>query len=398
MLLAGCGDTTRGQISMDQYSSGVAAVDEQEDSDEEEPVTVTDETIYLVISLDTDNRLINLSQTDSARVIQYSYTASTKITDTYGQYMSPDKLTCGRAVIIGDLDSEAKLTSIQLASTPWYQENITRFSIDEEIGMLTIGDTKYQYGTHLRVFAGDQEISIGQVKEGDVLAVQGLDKQILSVQVTRGHGTIALTNTELFEGGWITLGTKIYAKITENMTLEVPVGTYALSVANNGYGDTKEIEVERAQVTTVDLEEYKGEGPKLCQVTFDLNVKGAKLYIDGSPIEGDDAVELRYGVYQLTVIADGYDTWERQLVIHSPEAEIQIGEQELSDTDEDDSSSDETTDGSYIAGDSKTEDDSETVADESKETIADASTGDYDTYLDTLVDLIGSLTGSDSSD
>jgi hypothetical protein len=148
----------------------------------------------------------------------------------------------------------------------------------------------------------------------------------------------------------------------------------------------------------VDLEEYKGEGPKLCQVTFDLNVKGAKLYIDGSPIEGDDAVELRYGVYQLTVIADGYDTWERQLVIHSPEAEIQIGEQELSDTDEDDKSSDETTDGSYIAGDSKTEDDSETTADESKETIADASTGDYDTYLDTLVDLIGSLSGSDSSD
>jgi hypothetical protein len=301
-------------------------------------------------------------------------------------------------VTIGELDDQAKLTAIQLASDCWYQENITRFSIDESIGMLVIGDTKYRYGDHLRVFAGDQEISIGQVKSGDVLSVQGLDKQILSVQVTQGHGTIALTNTELFEGGWISLGTKIYAKITKDMILEVPVGTYQLSVANDGYGDTQQIEVERAQVTTVDLNDYKGEGPKICQVTFEIYVDGALLYIDGEPVSYDEPVELRYGVYQLTVIADGFDTWERQLVIHSADAAIQIGEPELSGTDSD-SADDEETDGSYIAGDDgdATDNDSATDASTSTETTVD-NTGDYDTYLDTLVDLIKSLDTSSSSD
>jgi hypothetical protein len=312
--------------------------------------------------------------------------------DAYGQYMSPENLEPGRAVTIGEPDSQARLTSIQLASEPWYQENITRFSIDEEIGMLTIGDTKYQYDSHLRVFSDDREISISQVKEGDVLAVQGLDKQILSVQVVRGHGTIALTNTELFEGGWITLGTKIYAKVTENMILDnVPEGTYKLSVANNGYGDTKEITVERSKVTTVDLEEYEGEGPQTCQVTFELNVDGADLYIDGSPVDCDKPVELRYGVYQLTVIADGYDTWERQLVIHSAEATIEIGEPQLLEDESDDE-----TESSHIEGDTGSGNDSKTSTSNQTTTsdTSTSSTDDYDTYLDTLVDLLGSLTST----
>lgn len=401
LALTGCGSSTRGQISMDQYSVGMTAAEEDDGDEETEPSATepqTSDDIYLVIGIDTGSRLISLGVPDSAKVVQYGYTLSTLVMDAYGEYISPENLTVGRAVTIGELDDQAKLTAIQLASDCWYQENITRFSIDESIGMLVIGDTKYRYGDHLRVFAGDQEISIGQVKSGDVLSVQGLDKQILSVQVTQGHGTIALTNTELFEGGWISLGTKIYAKITKDMILEVPVGTYQLSVANDGYGDTQQIEVERAQVTTVDLNDYKGEGPKICQVTFEIYVDGALLYIDGEPVSYDEPVELRYGVYQLTVIADGFDTWERQLVIHSADAAIQIGEPELSGTDSD-SADDEETDGSYIAGDDgdATDNDSATDASTSTETTVD-NTGDYDTYLDTLVDLIKSLDTSSSSD
>jgi hypothetical protein len=296
------------------------------------------------------------------------------------------------------LDSQAKLTAIQLASDAWYQENITRFTVDESIGMLVIGDTKYRYGDHLRVFAGEQEISISQVKTGDVLAVQGLDKQILSVQVIQGHGTIALTNTELFEGGWISLGTRIYAKVTKDMILEVPEGTYQLSVANNGYGDTKEIQVERAQVTTVDLEEYQGEGPMVCQVSFEIYVDGALLYIDGEPMDYDEPVELRYGVYQLTVIADGFDTWERQLVIHSADATIQIGEPELEGSSDDDE--DDETSGSHIEGDTGDSTDSDSEAGTSSGDTTDTTSSDnsaYDTYLDTLMDLIDSLSTDSSS-
>lgn len=383
---------------MDQYPEAVPETAEASDDEmgDMEAAWTNDE-IYVVISIDTEKRLIGLALPDSPRTVQYGYTQATQILDDHGQFMSTAKLVPGRVVTIGELDDEAKLTTIQLARSAWYQENISRFSVDPSIGMLVIGDTKYRYDEHLRVFSGDQEISLEQVSENDVISVQGLDKQILSVQVTTGHGTIALTNTELFEGGWISLGTKIYAKVTPDMTLEVPEGTYELSVANDGYGDSKTIEVERAQVTTVDLNEYKGEGPKTCLVTFEIHVQDALLYIDGEPVEYDQPVELRYGVYSLTVIADGFETWERQLVIHSKEATIQIGEPELAQEDEQEDAQESADGSSVISGSAVSEstDDSETVSSEEKGTsTADAtgsSTGDYSDYLDTIADLIKSL-------
>ena len=420
LLLSGCGNSKSDRISMDHYPSAARSQSETDDMDLEEEIEVSRETndeIYVVTSVNTEEQLIGLSKTDSPRTVQYGYTDATQIFDHYGQFMSVARLVPGRAVTIGELDSEAKLTTVQLAEDAWYQENITRFSVDSSIGMLTIGDTKYSYDRYLRVFSDDQEISIMQVREGDTISVQGLGKQILAVRVTRGHGTIALTNTELFEGGWISLGTKIYARVTANMRLEVPEGTYELSVANDGYGDSKQIEVARSQVTTIDLEEYKGAGPKLCQVTFEVNVEGALLYINGEPVDYSGPVELRYGIHKLTVIADGFETWERQLVIHSEETTIQIGEPELSGDEEDAADPDDGRDddeaddekdknggkknnsskGTSNADDS---DDSETVTSEEKGTsysdVKDSSSGNYGDYVDTIVDLIESLVGQNN--
>ena len=132
-------------------------------------------------------------------------------------------------------------------------------------------------------------------------------------------------------------------------------------------------------------------------MTFEIHVQDALLYIDGEPVEYDQPVELRYGVYSLTVIADGFETWERQLVIHSKEATIQIGEPELAQEDEQEDAQESADGSSVISGSAVSEstDDSETVSSEEKGTsTADAtgsSTGDYSDYLDTIADLIKSL-------
>lgn len=410
LLFCGCGAKAEGTISMDPYPNAVTQMTKPSDEEPDESVFAEaakmNEDVYVVISINTKKRLIGLGVPGSSRTIQYGYTRATQILDDHGQFMSTTKLVPGRVVTIGALDDEAKLTSIQLAQNAWYQENITRYSIDPSIGMLVIGDTKYRYDEHLRVFSGDQEISLAQVGENDVISVQGMEKQILSVQVTTGHGTIALTNTELFEGGWISLGTKIYAKITPDMTLEVPEGSYELSVANDGYGDSKPVEVERAQITTVDLNEYKGEGPKTCLVTFEIYVPEALLYIDGEEVDYESPVELRYGVYRLMVIADGFDTWERQLVIHSSEATIEIGDRSLTkeadpdaddDGQENDDSQEAAEESSVISGSAVTggTDESAAVSAEENGTgtdrVTDHSTENYGDYLDTLVDLIQSL-------
>lgn len=68
-----------------------------------------------------------------------------------------------------------------------------------------------------------------------------------------------LRNTSVFEGSFIQVGSKIFAQITHNMKLEIPEGTYTVTVANEGYGGSTEVEIARGEVCTLDLDELKGE-------------------------------------------------------------------------------------------------------------------------------------------
>lgn len=108
-----------------------------------------------------------------------------------------------------------------------------------------------------------------------------MDKKIISVNVTSGHGFIVLTHTDLLEGGSISIGGKHIYKIEKDMNVEIPEGTYQVTAANDGYGDTKEVTVKRNETTVLNLDEYKGEGPKMGKVKFILQPEGTQLSIDG---------------------------------------------------------------------------------------------------------------------
>ena len=65
------------------------------------------------------------------------------------------------------------------------------------------------------------------------------------------------------------------------MQLAVEEGTYELKVANNGWGGNREVTITRGETTTVDLDELKGEGPKMGKIRFVIDVEDAVLMIDG---------------------------------------------------------------------------------------------------------------------
>jgi hypothetical protein len=121
------------------------------------------------------------------------------------------------------------------------------------------------------------------------------------------------------------IGTTIFTNISEEgMEIDVPEGKYPLTVANNGYGGTKEVEVKRGETTVVDLNELKGEGPKSCEIKFHVAVEGAKIYLDDAEMQADTAVSVKYGKHKLTVMAEGYNTWTKTLYVNSPTAEITL--------------------------------------------------------------------------
>ena len=183
---------------------------------------------------------------------------------------------------------------------------------------------QYSYDEELQVFSGDAAIELSAVTGQDTLRIQGIDRKVLSVSVTTGHGVIQLVNTQALEGGWLSLNHKNYYKITENMQLEVPEGTYELTVAGNGYGGSTGVAVTRNEQTSVDVDSIKGEDPKYCTLTFAVDVAGALMYIDGSQVDYTQPLQLQYGIHSIQITADGYDTWSKRLYVNSPEAQIEI--------------------------------------------------------------------------
>ncbi len=336
-LLSGCGkqkDIVTGVWRTGAHE-GEQATGAEEESDLSEFDMGFETKTYIVSSVDETNSEIVFAVADSPRMYTYTYTKATGFLGKYGDYIPVTHFMPGTVVDIKLEADGTELDTVRINDDVWNQTGITRFSIDTENKIIQIGDTKYTYDSNLRIFSNDEEIYVSQIGEQDVLEANGLGKKVLSISIERGTGTIALINTGLFEGGWINLGTRIYAVITENMTMEVPEGVYNLTVANKGWGDSAEIEVERGSILTVDLDELKGEGPKICELTLKVYTKKAKIYIDGKRVDHTKPVTLSYGVYPIKVTAPGEDDWERKIVVHSHKATIIVGEEpESPETDE----------------------------------------------------------------
>lgn len=315
--LSGCGRKDDGPVSMKGYASGVEAATEEE-------IQAEESSLYTVSSVDTALSTMTFLNIDTGRYEQYSYTDGTIFKDRHGSLISTASMVPGKVVTLTLRDKDLILEKVEQSADAWEMDDIGKFSYNEEDKIFTIGDTKYSYDEELQVFSGDAAIELSVVTGQDTLRIQGIDRKVLSVSVTTGHGVIQLVNTQALEGGWLSLNHKNYYKITENMQLEVPEGTYELTVAGNGYGGSTEVAVTRNEQISVDVDSIKGEDPKYCTLTFAVDVAGALMYIDGSQVDYTQPLQLQYGIHSIQITADGYDTWSKRLYVNSPEAQIEI--------------------------------------------------------------------------
>ena len=280
--------------------------------------------ILIVSDINSANETIRVYNYSTGVQYQYYYGLTTGFFDKYGNHMSVSDIHQGDVVDISGADSDGKAKRIQKSDKVWTNDAVTNFSVDKDKSVLEIGSSSYRLGERTMIFSGSEVIDTDSITAQDKLSVVGIDKDIVSISVTTGHGTLQLSNTSLFEGSFLQLGDRIFAEITKDMSLDVPEGSYTLAVANNGWGGSTDIEIKRGETTKVNLNDLKGEGPKKSSILFEVDVQSAKIYVDGKEIDYTSPVEITYGKHTLKVTADGYDTWTRTLYVNSKEATIQI--------------------------------------------------------------------------
>lgn len=280
---------------------------------------------FLITINDMQAECLILNQIASGKQYMYYYSVTTQFLDKYGNRTSVSNFEPGRVICVGQKDIQGRLLSVQLSDQVWEYPDVKRYSVDEERGVFTIAESNYSYDDSLLVHEDGTQIALSDLTELDTLRIVGVGKKLISVSVTTGHGELKLANTELFDGSFMQVGSKIFTEITPNMSMELPEGKYIVAVANNGYGGSTEIEIVSGEELVLDLDTLKGEGPKFGEILFAVDVAGAVLRIDGNVVDYTQPVPLQYGVHSLEVTADSYESYSKKLFVNSERATIVIG-------------------------------------------------------------------------
>ena len=332
LSMAACGNSNAGTIVTGSYyhpSEDTATGAQETEMSAGEPESAAGETLgtdqFLITGNDMHSQCLILEQLATGKQYMYNYSLATRFLDKYGNHTMVSYFEPGRVVCIGEKDTQGRLLEAQISAQVWEYPGVTRYAVDEANGVFRIADTNYTYDEGLFVHSDGNRQRLSDLTELDTLRVVGFGRKILSVSVTTGHGELKLKNTDLFNGSYIQVGRDIFTEITGEMTIEVPEGTYIVAVANNGYGDSTEINIERGEETVLDLDTLKGEGPKFGSVLFAVDVVGAILRIDGKLVDYSQAVSLQYGVHTLSVTAAGYEVLTKRLFVNSPEGTVIIG-------------------------------------------------------------------------
>ena len=377
-----------GEVSVSR-KPGIPKTDEPKTPEGEETTVDTTE-LYIVQLLNTKKEKIFLKNLYTGREYVYRYSLMTDFLDKYGGDTNVTAFGPGRVVNITESGRDRTLETVRAANDVWTYDDIVKYDLDEERGVLTIGSTNYRLTADTMVFSKDIEIGYEDIGEDDTLSVIGLDKDILTITITTGHGYLTVINTERFEGSLLCVGTTVYAKITPDMTLTVPEGKYRVTAANNGYGGTKKVKIKRNETTVLDLKELEGEGPKYCKLVVKSSVEGSSIFMDGNEIEEGKKTKVPYGRHTLTIQVEGYDTWTRTLFVNSETAEITVDPTAGSSDEPDEPETDD-------------EEDSEDDSDSTGHSDRDGD-GDYDEddaevdYLSTVNDMISNLAGLSDND
>lgn len=316
----------------------------------------------ILVEKNKEDGTVTFLNLDIGRRYTLSVDGTTKLYDKHGESVSLDQIHVGDIVDVTFLKTKKHLTSMQLSGVAWRYDNVERYEINNVRSEVTIGSEVYKLSDNTQYLSEGRSIEKMDLNPADILSFQGIDTTVLSVNVEKGHGYLRLVNDENFVGGWIEIGQQSIQKISEDMLLTVPEGSYQVSISHKGGGGVKDVVINRNEETALDIGDLAVAEVQKGLVLFSLNPTSAKLYIDGSEVDASQPITLEYGIHQIIAKADGYKSLTQYLRVGQASAGIDVVLDKVDAEEKDESSS------------------VSSSADDKEET--DASTGYYKVHVD----------------
>lgn len=260
----------------------------------------------IFMNRDEENDTVTFRNLELGRNYTLSMDGTTKLYDKYGEGVSIEQIGKGDIVDITFLKSKKHLTTMRLSEHSWTYASIGRYEINAARGEVSIGSETYKLTSNTQYLSEGRNVELMDLNPADVLSFQGIDNQVLSILVEKGHGYLRLEGDEKFVGGWIEIGQSIIQRITEDMLLLVPEGSYQVNISNKGGGGIKNVQISRNEETVLDISDLEVPEPQTGVVLFSVSPSQAELYVDGAKVDASAPLTLEYGLHQLIARAEGY--------------------------------------------------------------------------------------------
>mgnify|MGYP002082330734 FL=1 len=272
----------------------------------------------VVVKRDAKESTVTLLNLDLGRNYTLSVEGTSNLYDKFGEPMSLEQIRLGDIVDVTFLRSKKRVNTMQISPLSWEYADASRYEIDLGRGEVTIGEDVYKLTDDTIYLSEEMRIEAMELNPVDVLTFKGIGSSIYSIEVERGHGYLRLKNEEKFVGGDMEIGQIIARRIEEDMLLTVPEGRYEIRLRKRGGGGTKEVTIRRGEETTLDIGDLEVPEMEYGTIVFTLEPSGAKLYIDGEKADPSAPVSLEYGIHQVMVRANGYQTITTYIKVAQP--------------------------------------------------------------------------------
>ncbi|MDE6220539.1 MAG: PEGA domain-containing protein [Lachnospiraceae bacterium] len=278
----------------------------------------------IVVKKDLEAKTVQFQNISSSRRYTLNYDGTTTIYDKNDQALSMEQLKEGSVVTVRFYKPRKALAYVKENPNCVSYSNVRNYSMDLRKGTLMIGSELYNISGHVVVVSDGRETDMMEVNQMDVLSVWGYKNMIYGINVEKGHGYLRLQNEDYFVDGWIDVGDSVIRKVEQEMMLVVPEGTHTVTVSHKGSSATQEITFARNEEMAWDLGDVEITVVQKGTVLFTLTPVTAKVYIDGREVDVSKPVTIEYGIHQMRIMADGYDTVAQYIKVAEPSANIAV--------------------------------------------------------------------------
>lgn len=279
----------------------------------------------LVIKHNQSKKEITFFNLKKKKNYTLNYEGTTNFLDKYETPISAAQLVKGDMVDLRFLKDTKMLSYVKESSEIWEMTKVENFELDLNAGRMKIRDEFYTLGEDTLILSHGEEAEYLDIHPGDSLRIIGKDHEIYSISIEEGHGYLRLENDEYFIGGWIEIGQKMIRKIEEDMLFTVPEGKHRIYVSHTGIEGEKEVEIQRGKETTVDLGDLRKEDlVKYGNLIFTVDPSSASVRVDGKEVDITRTVKAEYGLHQVMVAAEGYETVIQYIRVSKEGASLNI--------------------------------------------------------------------------